>query len=63
MSCFMLTEEERKCDIVLNASHPKILNHALNFRVAYISPVDMGHQIEQLLMIVYQQDCDSVVVG
>jgi hypothetical protein len=53
----MLTEEERKCDIVLDAGHPKILNHALDLRVAYISPIDMGHQIEQLLTTVYQQDC------
>jgi hypothetical protein len=59
----MLTEEERKCDIVLDAGHPKILNHALDLRVAYISPIDMGHQIEQLLTTVYQLDCDSFVVG
>jgi hypothetical protein len=59
----MLTEEERKCNIVLDASHPKILNHALDLRVAYISPIDMGHQIEQLLTTVYQLDCDSFVVG
>jgi hypothetical protein len=42
----MLTEEERKRDIVLNASHSEILNHPFDFCVSDVSPVDMGHQIE-----------------
>jgi hypothetical protein len=49
----MLTEEERKCNVVLDATHPEVLNHAFNFRIPNIGPIDMGHQIEQLLTTVY----------
>ena len=51
----MLTEEERQCDVVLDATHSYIFYHAFNFRISDVCPIDMGHQIEQLLMTVYQQ--------
>ena len=59
----MLTEEERKCDVVLDARHSQVFYHAFNFRIADVSSIDVGHQVEQLLTAVYQHGCDSFVVG
>ena len=54
MLCHMLTEEERKCDVVLDARHSQVFYHAFNFRIADVSSIDVGHQVEQLLKAVYQ---------
>jgi len=41
----MLTKKERKCNVILNTRHSKILYHAFYLRVAYIilALVYMGH--------------------